>query len=231
MNAYVMKVLFQFELGVLCHYNICHQGPCHLAYVTQVYNITTFVVISINFFPTLCVLLATTHRVEFWCFIEVFFIFLDAFLNLFHLFFSSYHLFILHLLNVVNFFEYSKFVIFNSNVWNSTFLLPWRCWMHMSTYMHCKIKTRMFEQLSKPFKMDGILISLLDVVCLISMQNVVARNRGKMITHWFWFKNLSLDEEIQHCCHCLQLWFQSWNVLFSSIMCTWRKMCLKKIWV
>jgi predicted DNA-binding protein YlxM (UPF0122 family) len=26
--------------------------------------------------------------------------------------------------------------------------------------------------------------------------NVVARKRGKMITHFFWFKNLSLDEEI-----------------------------------
>jgi hypothetical protein len=49
--------------------------------------------------------------------------------------------------------------------------------------MHLKIKIGMFEQLSKPFKMDGIQISLLDVVCLIFMQNVVARKRGKMITH------------------------------------------------
>jgi hypothetical protein len=24
MKAYVIKVLFQFELGVLCHKNICH---------------------------------------------------------------------------------------------------------------------------------------------------------------------------------------------------------------
>jgi hypothetical protein len=54
----------------------------------------------------------------------------------------------------------------------------------------------MFEQLSKPLKMDGIQISLLDVACLTSMQNVVARNCGKMITHCFWFKKLSLDEEI-----------------------------------
>jgi hypothetical protein len=63
----------------------------------------------------------------------------------------------------------------------------------------------MFEQLSKPLKMDGIQISLLDVACLTSMQNVVARKCGKMTTHCFWFKNLSLDEEIKHCCHCFQL--------------------------
>jgi hypothetical protein len=68
--------------------------------------------------------------------------------------------------------------------------------------MHLKIKIGMFEQFSKPLKMDGIHISLLDVVCLTSMQNVVARKCGKMITHCFWFKTLSLDEEIQHCCHC-----------------------------
>jgi hypothetical protein len=43
----------------------------------------------------------------------------------------------------------------------------------------------MFEQLSKPLKMDGIQISLLDVACLSSMQNVVARKCGKMITHFF----------------------------------------------
>jgi hypothetical protein len=60
----------------------------------------------------------------------------------------------------------------------------------------------MFEQLSNPLKMDGIQIYLLNVICLISMQNVTARKRGKMITHFFWFKILSLDEDIQHCCHC-----------------------------
>ncbi len=70
--------------------------------------------------------------------------------------------------------------------------------------MHLKIKTCMFEQLPKPLKMDGIQISLLDVACLISMQNVATKKYGKMITHFFWFKTLSLDEEIQHCCHCLQ---------------------------
>jgi hypothetical protein len=43
----------------------------------------------------------------------------------------------------------------------------------------------MFEQLSKPLKMDGIQISLLNVVCLTSMQNVVTRKRGKMITYFF----------------------------------------------
>jgi hypothetical protein len=61
----------------------------------------------------------------------------------------------------------------------------------------------MFEQLSKPLKMDGIQISLLDVACLSSMQNVGVKNCGKMITHFFWFK-ASLDEEIQHCYHCFQ---------------------------
>jgi hypothetical protein len=65
----------------------------------------------------------------------------------------------------------------------------------------------MFEQISKPLKMDGIQISLLDVTCLISMQNVATKKCGKMITHCFWFKNLSLDEEIQHCCHCFQFQF------------------------
>jgi hypothetical protein len=52
-----------------------------------------------------------------------------------------------------------------------------------------------------------------------------------MITHCFLFKNLSLDEEIQHFFHCFQLWFWRWNELvFSSIMCTLENMCLKKIW-
>jgi hypothetical protein len=43
----------------------------------------------------------------------------------------------------------------------------------------------MFEQLSKPLKMDGIQISLLDVACLTSMQNAAAKKCGKMITHCF----------------------------------------------
>jgi hypothetical protein len=60
----------------------------------------------------------------------------------------------------------------------------------------------MFEQFSKPLKMDGIQISLLNVVCLTFMQNVVVRKCDKMITHCFWFKILPLDEDIQHCCHC-----------------------------
>ncbi len=63
------------------------------------------------------------------------------------------------------------------------------------------------------------------------MQNAIPNKHGKMITHCFWFKiNLSLDEEIQHCCRCFQLWFWKWNELFSSIMCTWERMCLEKIW-
>ncbi len=49
----------------------------------------------------------------------------------------------------------------------------------------------MFEQFSKPLKMDDIQISLLDVVCLTSTQNVVVRKCGKMITHCLWFKILS----------------------------------------
>jgi hypothetical protein len=62
----------------------------------------------------------------------------------------------------------------------------------------------MFEQLSKPLKMDGIQISLLDVACLSFMQNVGVKKCGKMITHFFWFIIVSLDEEIQHCYHCFQ---------------------------
>jgi hypothetical protein len=45
--------------------------------------------------------------------------------------------------------------------------------------MHLKIKIGMFEQPSKPFKMDGIQISLLHVVCLTSMQSVVAKQVKK----------------------------------------------------
>jgi hypothetical protein len=77
--------------------------------------------------------------------------------------------------------------------------------MHVLTLMHLKIKIGMFEELSKPLKMDGIQIYLSDVACLTSMQNAVAKKNGKMITHCFWFKNLSLDGEIQHCCHYFQL--------------------------
>jgi hypothetical protein len=65
----------------------------------------------------------------------------------------------------------------------------------------------MFEQLSKPLKMNRIQIFVLDVACLILMQNVVARKHGKMITHCFWFKKISLDEEIQHSYHFFQLRF------------------------
>jgi hypothetical protein len=45
--------------------------------------------------------------------------------------------------------------------------------------MHLKIKIGMFEQPSKPFKMDGIKKKLLDVAYLISMQNVVAKKVKK----------------------------------------------------
>jgi hypothetical protein len=72
---------------------------------------------------------------------------------------------------------------------------------------HLKINTSMFEQLSKPLKMNRIQIFVLDVACLILMQNVVARKHGKMITHCFWFKKISLDEEIQHSYHFFQLRF------------------------
>jgi hypothetical protein len=96
--------------------------------------------------------------------------------------------------------------------------------------MHLKIKTCMFEWLTKALKMDGIQIYLLYVVCLTFMQNVVIRKCGKMINHCFLFKILFLNEEIQHCCDCFKVWFWKRNELFSSIMCTWEKMCLKKIW-
>jgi hypothetical protein len=46
----------------------------------------------------------------------------------------------------------------------------------------------MFEQFSKPLKMDGFHISLLDVICLNFMQNAIVRKCGKMITHCFFFK-------------------------------------------
>jgi hypothetical protein len=44
--------------------------------------------------------------------------------------------------------------------------------MHVLVEMHLKIKIGMFRQLSKPLKMDGIHIILLNVACLTSMQNV-----------------------------------------------------------
>ncbi len=44
--------------------------------------------------------------------------------------------------------------------------------MHVSVEMHLKIETCMFEQFSKPKKMDGNHTFLLDVACLTSMQNV-----------------------------------------------------------
>jgi hypothetical protein len=44
--------------------------------------------------------------------------------------------------------------------------------MHLLVEMHLNIKIGMFEQVSKPLKMDGIHIFLLDVACLTSMQNV-----------------------------------------------------------
>jgi hypothetical protein len=65
----------------------------------------------------------------------------------------------------------------------------------------------MFEQFSKPLKVDGIHISLLDIACLNSMQNVAASKHGKLITHCLWIKNVYLDEEIQHCCDYFQLYF------------------------
>jgi hypothetical protein len=46
----------------------------------------------------------------------------------------------------------------------------------------------MFEQFSKPLKMNEIQIYLLDVACLISMQNVAARKLEK------WYP-LSLDQK------------------------------------
>ncbi len=71
--------------------------------------------------------------------------------------------------------------------------------MHVLAYMHLKIKISMFEQLSKPLKMEGIHIYLLDVACLISMQNAMAKKHGKMITHCF--------------CSKIYLWMGKYNVV------------------
>jgi hypothetical protein len=65
--------------------------------------------------------------------------------------------------------------------------------------MHLKIKIGMFEQLSKPLKMDRIHIYLLDVTCLTSMQNVVVRKCGKMITHFF--------------CSKLHIWMKKYDIV------------------
>jgi hypothetical protein len=95
------------------------------------------------------------------------------------------------------FFENWKFVVLNSSlvfrfdfsphtdVWNPIFLLPCSYRKHVSTWMHLKIKTSMFEQLiSKPLKMDGIQISLLNVTCLNFMQNVVGWKSFKVYHTW-----------------------------------------------
>jgi hypothetical protein len=44
--------------------------------------------------------------------------------------------------------------------------------MHVLAKMPLNIKIGMFEQLSKPLKMDGIHIFLLNVACLTSIHNV-----------------------------------------------------------
>jgi len=44
--------------------------------------------------------------------------------------------------------------------------------MHVLAKLHLKIKIGMFEQPSKPLKMDGIHIFWLDIACLTSMQDV-----------------------------------------------------------
>jgi hypothetical protein len=75
--------------------------------------------------------------------------------------------------------------------------------------------------------MDGIQFSLLDVVCLTSMQNVVARKHGKMITHCFWFKILSLDEDIQHFCHCFSSNFEG-EMNYLVPLCVHERKCISK---
>ncbi len=67
---------------------------------------------------------------------------------------------------------------------------------YVSTWMHLNIKVGMFEQLSKPLKVNGIHISLLVITFLTYVQNVATSKLGKMIIHCFCFKNLSLNEEI-----------------------------------
>jgi hypothetical protein len=82
----------------------------------------------------------------------------------------------------------------------------------------------MFEQLSKPLKMDGIQISLLDVACLNSMQNVEVKKCGKMITHFFWFITVSLNEEIQHFYHFFQFDFEG-EMCCLVPLCVHKKEC------
>ncbi len=109
--------------------------------------------------------------------------------------------------------EYSKFVVVNYHViFSLIFHHIQMCEIQLSCchrgvvsiQMHLKIKTCMFEQLSKPLKMDVIQIFLFDVDCLNFMQNVAASKCDKLIIHCFWIKNMSLDEEIQHCCDYFQ---------------------------
>jgi len=71
--------------------------------------------------------------------------------------------------------------------------------------MHLKIKIGMFEQLSKPLKMDGTKIYLLALACLTYMQNVVTSKHDKLITHCFGSKTY--------------LWMRKYNIIviiFSS---------------
>ncbi len=96
--------------------------------------------------------------------------------------------------------------------------------------MHLKINTCMFEQLSKPLKMDGIQISLLNVVCLTSMQNVVTRKRGKMITYCFWVKNLSLDKDIQNIVVIVFSFDFEGEMNYLIPLCVHEKECASKIY-
>jgi hypothetical protein len=61
--------------------------------------------------------------------------------------------------------------------------------MHLSAEMHLKIKISMFEQLSKPLKMDGIDFF---VKCILfhfyikcAHGHMATRKHGKMITYFF----------------------------------------------
>ncbi len=92
----------------------------------------------------------------------------------------------MYLFNVVDVFEYSRLAILNFHLvfrfefspLKSNFLAP------MEVLNACVNLNALEDQkniclLSKPLKMDGIQIFLLDVACLDFMQNVVARKHEK----------------------------------------------------
>jgi hypothetical protein len=120
-----------------------------------------------NFLQTLCILLIAPLELGLVFHWSCFFIFLLMFYWSFCIYFLKLLPFHIIPFQCCHFFQYSKLVVLNfdvvfrfdfsahSNVWNLTFLLSQRCWMHVSTSMHLNIKV-VFQQLSKPLKVNGI---------------------------------------------------------------------------